>query len=227
MVLPGLRWLAWVFGSLLALLITAVPYHYYRAVYTYSKRLRAVSPGWVYRSGCLTAQGFRDAVKRYGIRTILNLQDEAPDPELPQNYFGGGAILESELCQQLGVRYVYLPPALLPPRCLPAQRPATIERFLAIMDDPASYPVLIHCRAGLHRTGVLTAVYRMEYDGWTPAQAVRELKGHGFGNYACTSANDYITQYILTYQPGQRLQPPEHLLQPKYQIADCGLRIAD
>ena len=34
------------------------------------------------------------------------------------------------------------------------------------MDDPDSYPVLIHCNAGLNRTGVMVAVYRMEYQGW-------------------------------------------------------------
>lgn len=215
MVWPRIPWFSWLGGALLALFIAAVPFYYYRATYTYGKRLRVVSPGLVYRSGSLTAGGFRDAIRRHGIRTILNLQDEAPDPALPEHYFGGGVILESELCQQLGTRFVYLPPDLIPLHLLPGKRPAAIERFLAIMDDPASYPVLIHCRAGLHRTGVLTALYRMEYQGWTPAQAIRELKGHGFGNYACTSANDYIAQYITTYQPGRRLQPPEHLLLPE------------
>jgi protein tyrosine/serine phosphatase len=64
--------------------------------------------------------------------------------------------------------------------------------------------VLIHCKAGLHRTGVLSAVYRMEYQGWTRAQAYAELKAHGFGDTYCTIANDYVKQYVLTYEPGQR-----------------------
>jgi len=51
---------------------------------------------------------------------------------------------------------------------------------------------------------VLVAVYRMEYEGWAPAEAFRELKAHGFGAWVCTSANDYVTQYVLTYQPGRR-----------------------
>ena len=69
--------------------------------------------------------------------------------------------------------------------------------------------MLIHCKAGLHRTGILTAVYRMEYEGWTPAQAYRELKAHGFGDWACTSANDYVNEYVLQYRRGLRHEESE------------------
>ena len=51
-----------------------------------------------------------------------------------------------------------------------------MDQYLAILDNPDSYPILIHCQAGLHRTGLLSAVYRMEYEGWTPAQAWREFR---------------------------------------------------
>ena len=76
-----------------------------------------------------------------------------------------------------------------------------IDEFLSLMDNPANRPVLLHCKAGLHRTGVLVAVYRMEYDGWDPLAAVEELKANGFGDVACTAANDYIQQYVLNYKP--------------------------
>ena len=51
---------------------------------------------------------------------------------------------------------------------------------------------------------ILAAVYRMEYCGWSPHQAIEEMKWNGFGEWPCTDANDYITQYILTYQRGLR-----------------------
>jgi tyrosine-protein phosphatase SIW14 len=66
--------------------------------------------------------------------------------------------------------------------------------------------VLLHCKAGLHRTGVLVATYRLEYEGWTPAAALAELRANGFGEWASTAANDYILDYILAYRPGVRRQ---------------------
>jgi protein tyrosine phosphatase (PTP) superfamily phosphohydrolase (DUF442 family) len=184
----------------IAVLLTVVPVVRYRAVYTHSKRLREVTPGRFYRSGQMTADGFAQAVARYGIRTIINLQDEYPDPDIRLCYLGGGTVKESELCRRLGVRYVFLPPDLIPRRQLPAHRPRAIDRFLELLDQEATYPVLVHCKAGLHRTGVMTAVYRMEYENWSPAAAHRELKANGFGEFAAGWSNDYIMQYILTFR---------------------------
>ena len=197
-------YIRWSLGLTVAVLVSLVPAIHFRWVYTHGKRLREVTPGKFYRSGQMTAAGFEEAVARYHFRTIVNLQDEYPDPDVAKNYLGGGTIKESELCRRLGVHYVYLPPDLIPRRQVPVHRPQAIDRFLVFLDDPASYPVLIHCRAGLHRTGVMTAVYRMEYQGWSPQQAITELKTNGFGEWPCTAANDYITQYILTYQRGIR-----------------------
>jgi hypothetical protein len=200
--MPGkVRWLL-IAG--IVVLIVVVPVVCYRDVYAHNKRLREVDAGKFYRCGQLTADGFTDAISRYHIRTVVNVQDEYPDPDLDKCFFSSATVKESELCKLLGVRYVYLPPDLIARHLLPQQRPEAIDKFLALMDDPKSYPVLIHCHAGLHRTGVLTALYRMEYDGWGPEETIRELKANGFSEWQCTSANDYIKQYILTYRRGVR-----------------------
>jgi protein-tyrosine phosphatase len=199
-------WLRWLLGTLLIALLTAVPFYYYRAQYTYDKRLREVVPGVLYRSGQMTEEGFADAVARYHIRTFINAQDEYPDPDIWHSYLNRRTIKETELCRRLGVRYVFLPPDLVPPQDVPAHHPAAIDQLLTILDDPANQPVLIHCKAGLHRTGVFVAVYRMEYDHWTPRQALAELRGNGFGEFVSSSANDYIVQYIHTYRPRETAQ---------------------
>ena len=91
-----------------------------------------------------------------------------------------------------------------PGRDGPRRRLKAIDAFLALMDDPDNYPVLVHCRAGLHRTGVLIAMYRMEYDGWSSFEALEELRGHGFGRMNSYAPNEYIWQYVIAYQPRDR-----------------------
>lgn len=200
------QWIRWFFGLTIAVLLAAVPITYYRAEYTNHKRLREVSPGQVYRSGQLTQVGFVDAVKRYGIRTIINLQSEHPDPDVPKSFFNRETIKESEMCRQLGVKFVSIFPHTIPRRALTSQRPEAVDQFLKVLDDPVSYPrpLLIHCKAGLHRTGIMVAIYRMEKEGWSRDEAIREMKANGFGEWGCTSANDYVYEYVLTYQPGIR-----------------------
>ncbi|MBV9123222.1 MAG: tyrosine-protein phosphatase, partial [Planctomycetes bacterium] len=188
----------WILGVGIATLLTVVPFVYYRSNYTHSKRLREVVPGLVYRSGQLTAEGFADAVARYHFRTIINLQDEYPDPEIRRNYFRAAPTPESVLCAQLGVRYIFLAPDLISHHQLANHHhPEAIDAFLEILANKDNYPVLLHCHAGLHRTGLMTAVYRMAYQGWSPHEAIRELKANGFGEFACTAANEYVAQYVL------------------------------
>ena len=191
-------------SAVVVLIVGVWPIVEYRNVYTFDKRLREVDPGRVYRSGEMTAAGFADAVARYKIRTILNLQDDYPDPDVTRNFWNWNTVKESELCRQLGVRYVLIKPDLIFRRRVPVERPAAVDAFLDLMDDPDAYPVLIHCKAGLHRTGCLTAVYRMEYQGWSPDRAYDELKGNGFGDWVCTSGNDYVNEYVLEYRRGLR-----------------------
>jgi hypothetical protein len=196
--------LRWLMALAILVLVTVAPVVRYRWVYRHEKRLREVNPGLVYRSGWMSATGFSEAIQRYGIRTVLNVMEDEPDPSLFESYFWGGQVSESALCQELGVRYVWLTPDLAPADAVGVERPAAIDHFLHILDDPANYPVLLHCRAGLHRTGVFTAIYRMEYQGWSPLRAWHELKENGFGEFNCYADNPYITQYLLTYQPGRR-----------------------
>jgi protein tyrosine/serine phosphatase len=46
-----------------------------------------------------------------------------------------------------------------------------VARFLAIVNDPANRPVFVHCQVGRHRTGAMTAIYRLAIDGWTADHA--------------------------------------------------------
>jgi protein tyrosine/serine phosphatase len=190
----------WALAAAVILLIVAPPFALYRAEYARAKRFREVTPGRVYRSGQMTAAGLRETIDRFKIKTVINLQHENPDPFLPENWLGKPRLSESQLCHDLNVKYVLLTPDILPqPNDLTKQPPAVAE-FLKLLDDESNYPVLLHCKAGLHRTGRLTAIYRMEYEGWDTGAALRELRANGYGFMAASEGDDFIIQFVQNYQ---------------------------
>ena len=191
----------WTLVASIVLIVGVAPVAYYRDLYAYSKRLKEVEPGRLYRCGQMTADGFTEAVEQLHIKLVINVQDDFPDPDIYDSFLSNRTVKESELCRRLGVRYQFIAPDLVHPSEAAEKHPQSIDHFLALLDDKSNYPILLHCKAGLHRTGVLAAVYRMEYQGWTPGEAFREMKGHGYGPWACTAANLYVSQYVLNYSP--------------------------
>jgi Tyrosine phosphatase family len=45
-------------------------------------------------------------------------------------------------------------------------------------------PVLVHCEHGADRTGLITALYRVLYEGWCKEAAIAEMMNGGFGFHA-------------------------------------------
>ncbi len=191
----------WVLATFVVLVAIAPPYAYFRHLYNHTKRFREVTPGRFYRSGQMTADGLRQISARHKIKTVINLQHEAPDPLLPDYYMGEGKIRESELCRELGIKYILLTPDVIPPGLPIDCVPPVAEEFLALLDDESNYPILLHCKAGLHRTGRLTAIYRMEYMDWSQGEALRELRANGYGFRMASEADQYIIQFLKNYVP--------------------------
>jgi protein tyrosine/serine phosphatase len=74
------------------------------------------------------------------------------------------------------MRYVHIP---MSTRKNPT--PQQLEQFFSIVNDESSQPVYVHCVGGRHRTGVMTAVYRMTRDGISGEAAFREMKQFKYG----------------------------------------------
>jgi tyrosine-protein phosphatase SIW14 len=105
-----------------------------------------------------------DQLKRMGIKTIIDLRKDKE----PQ---------EAEWVVRAGMQYFNIP--------LLAGRAATDKQasyFLSLVNDPANGPVYVHCKGGRHRTGALTAAYRITHDQWTADQAFEEMKRYDFND---------------------------------------------
>ena len=51
---------------------------------------------------------------------------------------------------------------------------------LKILKD-APKPIVIHCKYGSDRTGLICAMYRIVFENWTKKEAIDELRNGGFG----------------------------------------------
>ena len=100
-----------------------------------------------------------------GIKTVINLIGDSD-----------ADAMEQSLVERQGMRYVQIP---MSTRKAPTAK--QLETFLALVNDSASQPVYVHCVGGRHRTGVMTAVYRMTKDGISAAEAFSEMKRFKYG----------------------------------------------
>lgn len=60
-------------------------------------------------------------------------------------------------------------------------RDEDVIRFLKIVRDPNNHPVLLHCKHGADRTGMMVAIYRIVEQGWSKEAAIAEMTQGGFG----------------------------------------------
>jgi protein tyrosine phosphatase (PTP) superfamily phosphohydrolase (DUF442 family) len=118
-----------------------------------------LAPG-IYRGAQPKAEGYR-ALKAMGIRTVVNLRSRHS---------------ERAAVEAAGLRSIEIPMSTTEVSA------ATVKRVVALMTDPAIQPVFVHCAHGEDRTGVVVAVYRMEVDGWSNAEAEAEMQAFGFND---------------------------------------------
>jgi protein tyrosine/serine phosphatase len=133
--------------------------------------------------------GLQQTVGEKGIRTVVNLRFGTEPADRA----------EEEFCRQAGIRFVRIPPMSWDGVRGKAEVDAGVDRFLAVMRDSMNYPVLVHCMAGIHRTGAYCAIYRLELEGWTNERAIAEMKAHGYAEF---DVEPDIRGYLTTYRPG-------------------------
>jgi tyrosine-protein phosphatase SIW14 len=134
-----------------------------------------------YYRGAQPEDGDYAALAALGIRTVIGLQPDRDNAN------------EAQLVEAAGMTFHRIP---METRVAPTLE--QIAEFMTLVIDPAHQPVYVHCSGGKHRTGVMTAVYRMEYDGWTADQAYQEMKRYKFGS---STWHPEFKDFVYHYQP--------------------------
>ncbi len=130
------------------------------------RRFGTVEAGHLYRSGQISTSQLDYVKRNYGIERVLCLLN--PDDPRTQ--------AERRAAESLGMEWVNVP---LPGNG--ASEPADRDRIRAFVLSTAQGPAaLVHCAAGVNRTGLAVGMYRIHRDRWSVAQVLDELRSYGF-----------------------------------------------
>jgi protein tyrosine/serine phosphatase len=119
--------------------------------------------GTYYRGAQPQGRDYSD-LAALGVKTVINLTSDDASAD------------EQGLVERSGMNYLQIP---MTTHVAPSTE--QLSQFLKVVNDPASQPVYVHCVGGRHRTGVMTAAYRISHDGWSSDQAFKEMKNYKFG----------------------------------------------
>lgn len=136
--------------------------------------------------------------QRYGIKTVLSLngrQDEQVEVEV--NGQKTKLTLEAYM-QQRGLATPHVG--------MSAQRAPTdaelVEVFRVLLDDSLK-PILLHCHGGADRTGIIAALYEVEFLGHSKDEARRHMRHFMWTAHQGTEIQG---AYLDLYQPGHLRQ---------------------
>jgi len=114
----------------------------------------------LYRGGLPNAEGVK-ALQKLGVKVVVDMR-------------GGTNKTEKDAVTSLGMEYI-----AIPSHCpFPTDQP--YAHFLRVIRENRGRKVFVHCRLGDDRTGMAVAAYRMAEEGWSPDEAMNEMKAFGF-----------------------------------------------
>ncbi|MBI4319684.1 MAG: dual specificity protein phosphatase family protein [Chloroflexi bacterium] len=142
-----------------------------------------IADGIASRSAQPTAEGYSWLIKE-GFRSIVSLRRGTGD--------------QSNHVLELGFKnYLWLS---IEDETDPTDEQAL--RFLDFMTDSRNWPVLIHCKVGLGRTGTMAALLRYAVDGWTMEEAIAEARVYRGGVDLIPAQIEWLERWAAKHPPG-------------------------
>ncbi|MGE5243630.1 MAG: beta-lactamase hydrolase domain-containing protein [Betaproteobacteria bacterium] len=121
-------------------------------------------------------------IEKMGFKAIFNLR-LASEP-------GADIAGEEAAAKAVGLNYIHVP---FTPR---SPDPASVDKFLAAIKDPANDPAFIHCSGG-NRAAGFWLIKRVLVDHWDTARAVKEAETLGLNDKGAMKrfALEYINSH--------------------------------
>jgi len=129
----------------------------------------------LYRGGQPKGTGY-EHLKKMGVNIVVDLRLSGKDKE-KQNV------------TKAGMQFVSIPWHCMFPK------DHVFAEFLKLLQENPDKKVFVHCRYGDDRTGMMIAAYRMAVQGWTPAEARKEMQKFGFHRTLCPSLVEYERKF--------------------------------
>ncbi len=160
--------------------VVAVAGIYYAVNYNIkADNFGVVEEGKIYRCGQLDEESLKEITEKYKIKTILSLRGRPPQFE--RNF---------ATANNLKVFSFWMSARTAP-------NDEDLEKCLAILNDPENQPILVHCRGGADRTGLMIALQRVLYEGWNLSDAEAELSYHRNLPFFTPMPREKLRQYVL------------------------------
>lgn len=146
-----------------------------------------IEPGF-FRSGRLPEESYPE-LKKLGIKTVVNLIDK-----------------EKECCDELaGLKEYGIQTIRIPWNGFDRPKDEDVQKFIEVAKNPQNRPLLVHCKRGAERTGVMIACWRIAEKGWTFEQAHEEMKQMKFRWFWYGHLSDYVYEFAKRYgQAGEK-----------------------
>jgi len=193
-----------VFLSVAAVLIVAAPFVYRHQVYYH---FATVDKGRLYRCGQLSPHGMRRVVKKYKIKTVVNLLPKSPRPE-------AWLVKQEAFCADNEINHVSIGVSGTP-------SPNGVDRFIGVCDDERNYPILVHCKQGVYRTGIMVAIYQYHYLRMRNEEILSRMPN--FGHNFSSERYKRFRNFILSY-PNNNLTSGESDGESKPKTRQCAPR---
>jgi protein tyrosine phosphatase (PTP) superfamily phosphohydrolase (DUF442 family) len=180
-------------------LVLFLAYYYWFNHINY--RFKAVKENEVYKSALINPDRLESFLLKNNIKTVIDLLDPgvqdalnpAKQAEIDAEDSAVKAINEKH---GTNINHINIPSGQVPSK-------KTLTKFFEVLDNKDNYPVLIHCYHGTGRAEIYSAIYNIEYQKLSNADARKQTRFvvEGFGYRSSFADGKEKGDFLMNYKP--------------------------